>query len=645
MYTEETRGILAKYLKELLRSYGVNDEKFLGTASNEQNYINILRDRKVLLDEAFFKHLAKDLNLEYIEPKALRNKSNLALGLPFNVIKKNLIFILSVNSKQVKIATANPFNFKLFKELGKIFKRDIEICVATIDAIEEALDYGYREIHTYKALGELRDRAPEESAFTVLYKWQKIFIICCAIFLIICLILAPTGTTFILFLAVNLLYFFLNPFKLYISLRGFENSGKGITVTEAEVRNLNEDNLPIYTVLIPVYKEAEVLSDIIINMNRMDYPKDKLDIKVLVEEKDDITLNEAKRLGLIGGRPEVMLGNMTAEEYQEYTKIFEILIVPDADIKTKPRACNYGLYRARGEYVCIYDAEDEPDIDQLKKAIIAFSKVDDSYICLQGHLNFYNPKENLLARWFSLEYSFWFDYWLQGLDFVDAPLPLGGTSNHFKTKIIKQLGGWDPYNVTEDADLGIRISIRNYNTAMLNSYTLEEANLEVWNWIRQRSRWFKGYMQTFLVHMRFPLKFIRGLGWKKFAFFMFTFGGNILLPLINPLLWIVTILTLFFPAASDYLFPPELQTICEFNLILGNLIYIVLHIGPYLLKRNYGSIPVALTIPIYWIMISIGAWKGFAQLITKPFYWEKTTHGLSSFSKKSAFVSVQQQNA
>jgi len=642
MYTEETRAVLAKYLKDLLKKYGVKDEHYLGTAANEQNYINILRDKKAILDDSFFKQIAKDLNLEYIEPSSLRNKSNLALGLPFNVIKKNLIFILKVTSKTVHIATANPFNFKLFKELSRIFKKDVEIAVTTIEAIEESLDHGYRELHTYKAIGELRDRAPEESAYTVLYKWQKIFIICFVAFLAICLILAPQGTSFILFLLVNLLYFFLNPFKLYISLRGFENSGKGITVTEAEVKNLNEDNLPLYTVLIPVYKEAEVLSDIVINMNKMDYPKDKLDIKILVEEEDDITINEAKKLGLMGGRPEKMLNNMTEEEYREYTKILDILIVPDSDIKTKPRACNYGLHRARGEYVCIYDAEDEPDVDQLKKAIIAFSKVDDSYICLQGHLNFYNPKENLLARWFSLEYSFWFDYWLQGLDFVDAPLPLGGTSNHFKTKILRQLGGWDPYNVTEDADLGIRISIRNYNTAMLNSYTLEEANLEVWNWIRQRSRWFKGYMQTFLVHMRFPLKFIRGLGWKKFAFFMFTFGGNILLPLINPLLWIVTLLTLFFPQISDYLFPPELQTICEFNLILGNLIYIALHVGPYLLKRNYGSIPVALTIPLYWILISIGAWKGFAQLITKPFYWEKTTHGLSSFSKKSAFVTVGQ---
>ncbi len=640
MYSKEYKSYISGYLTSLFHKYGIDKEEHISPIQSEQNFITILRDKKIDLDENFFRKVAQDLNIPYVEEADLKKKSYLASALPFSVIKKNLIFILEITRDKVVIATANPFNIKLFKELNKIFKRSIEIKIASIDAIDAALDGAYNQIHTYKALGELRDRSPEESAYTVLYKWQKYFLMGMALLLILLLIFFTKTTAFILFMVVNLVYFLLNPFKLYISLRGFENSGKGITVTPEEVRNISNAILPVYTILIPVYKEASVLADIVINMNKLDYPKDKLDIKVLLEENDNETIDEARALGLLGGTPTKMLGNLSMIEYRKLTKIFDCTIVPDADIKTKPRACNYGLYRARGEYTVIFDAEDEPDTDQLKKAVIAFNKVDDNYVCLQGHLNFYNPNENLLARWFSLEYSFWFDYWLQGLDFVDAPLPLGGTSNHFKTKLLKKLGGWDPYNVTEDADLGIRISKRDYETAMLNSYTLEEANLEVWNWIRQRSRWFKGYMQTLLVHMRFPVRFVKELGIKKFLFFMFTFGGNIILPLINPILWIVTILTIFFPNVSKVLFTPEVQTVCEFNLILGNLIYIVLHIGPYLLKKNYSSIPIALTIPFYWVLISIGAWKGFAQLITNPFYWEKTQHGISSFGKGGDFVTV-----
>ena len=94
-------------------------------------------------------------------------------------------------------------------------------------------------------------------------------------------------------------------------------------------------------------------------------------------------------------------------------------------------------------------------------------------------------------------------------------------------------------------------------------------------------------------------------------------------------------MTILFPAFTDPIFSPEVKTICEFNLILGNLVYIVLHIGPYVIKRNYTSIPIALIIPIYWVLMSYAAWKGTFQLITKPFYWEKTTHGLTTYKSYS----------
>jgi cellulose synthase/poly-beta-1,6-N-acetylglucosamine synthase-like glycosyltransferase len=169
---------------------------------------------------------------------------------------------------------------------------------------------------------------------------------------------------------------------------------------------------------------------------------------------------------------------------------------------------------------------------------------------------------------------------------------------------------------------------------MLNSYTYEEANNKLPNWIRQRSRWCKGHVQTYLVHMRDPRKLLREMGWKQFFYFQLTFGGNIFLPLVNPVLWIVTILTMVSPGVFDFLFFYPIVYVCVFNLFVGNGVYILLHMGPYVIRKHYTSIPLALIIPLYWMLISVGDWRGAVQLVTKPFYWEKTQHGLSHLHGK-----------
>ena len=179
--------------------------------------------------------------------------------------------------------------------------------------------------------------------------------------------------------------------------------------------------------------------------------------------------------------------------------------------------------------------------------------------------------------------------------------------------------------------MGLRIYRKRLKTAMLNSYTFEEANKKTWSWVRQRSRWCKGHFQTYLVHMRHPKRLLERLGWKKFLFLQLTFGGNILMPLINPILWAVTALTIVFPSAFNFLlFANWITFISVFNLTAGNLIYILLYMSPAISEREYASIPLAFTMPIYWLMISVGAWRGSLQLMTKPHQWEKTTHGISS---------------
>jgi cellulose synthase/poly-beta-1,6-N-acetylglucosamine synthase-like glycosyltransferase len=391
---------------------------------------------------------------------------------------------------------------------------------------------------------------------------------------------------------------------------------------------LKDEELPVYTVLVPVYHEAKVLPNVMRNLYRMDYPKNKLDVKILMEETDEETLGEAKKLGLFG-KPTKGVEGIPAEDYREFLEIFEPIVIPQADITTKPRACNYGLLRAKGKYCVIFDAEDNPDEDQVKKAAVAFSNLPEDIVCLQSKLNFYNANENFLTGWFSIEYSYWYDYYLQGLDRVDVPIPLGGTSNHFRVNQLRDIGGWDPYNVTEDADIGIRLSRRKLKTAMLDCYTYEEATLNFGSWIRQRSRWYKGHAQTYLVHMRHPIKLIQDLGWRKFLLFQFTFGGGIYMPIINPFLWVITALGFFVPWVFSSLFLLPIQSICIFNLVVGNLSFLFLYVWTCVKQKQYHCIPLALTMPIYWVMISIAAWRGLIQLITKPFYWEKTSHGVT----------------
>jgi hypothetical protein len=304
--------------------------------------------------------------------------------------------------------------------------------------------------------------------------------------------------------------------------------------------------------------------------------------------------------------------------------------------KTKPKACNYGLYFSRGEYLTIYDAEDVPDSDQLKKVVALFRKLPDEFVVMQGALNYFNKNENLLTRMFTLEYSYWFDYMLTGLETLDVPIPLGGTSNHFKLNKLLELGAWDPFNVTEDADLGVRVYDKQYKVGVVNSTTLEEANNEFFNWIRQRSRWIKGYMQTYLVHMRKPVDLIRRIGWGGFFGFNFFIGGTAFTFLLYPVLLLFFILYLIFSFQVRQYFPDWVLYISTFNFIAGNVMMVYVNMMAVFKRRYYELIMYSMLNPLYWLMHSVAAYKGLWQLIYKPFYWEKTNHGLSKLSSASA---------
>jgi cellulose synthase/poly-beta-1,6-N-acetylglucosamine synthase-like glycosyltransferase len=629
-------GVGKAELTQLLKKHGVKETRSIEAPEiRVENVIPTLRKTKVNMPERFFEELAAEVGMPFLSHAQLKQlckrerACRFLTALPYRVIEGYLIIPLEITKTSAKIALANPLNRKALLLLQHLLGgRQITWIVVSVASFEMAKETVYREIHKKSALLDLYYRNPDESAYKVLFSSQKIAVIGILSAIVVAALISSAVTFAILFALVNVAYFIITPLKIYIAARGFQGARNVPHAMREQAAELADEELPVFTVLVPVYHEAKVLPNVMRNLYQMDYPREKLDVKILMEENDEETLGEARKLGLFG-EPTKRVEGIPAENYREFLKIFEPIVVPEADITTKPRACNYGLLRAKGKYCVIFDAEDNPDEDQLKKAAVVFSYLPEDVVCLQSKLNFYNANENVLTRWFSIEYSYWYDYYLEGLDRVDVPIPLGGTSNHFRVEQLRDLGGWDPYNVTEDADIGIRLSRRKLKTAMLDCYTYEEATLNVKSWIRQRSRWYKGHTQTYLVHMRHPLRLLQDLGWRKFLLFQFTFGGGIYMPIINPFLWAITALGFFAPWLFTSLFLLPIETICLFNLIVGNLSFLFLYVWTCVKQKQYHCIPLAVTMPVYWVLISIAAWRGLLQLVTKPFYWEKTLHGVT----------------
>jgi cellulose synthase/poly-beta-1,6-N-acetylglucosamine synthase-like glycosyltransferase len=284
----------------------------------------------------------------------------------------------------------------------------------------------------------------------------------------------------------------------------------------------------------------------------------------------------------------------------------------------------------RGEYVTIYDAEDVPDPLQLRRAVVAFQRADPDVGCIQAQLGFFNEHQNLLTGWFALEYHQWFGMVLPAVEAAHCIVPLGGTSNHMPTAVWHKVGGWDEYNVTEDADIGVRLARHGFRTVILDSITLEEANSDVVNWIRQRSRWYKGYLQTMIVHLRHPVTLVRQIGFKATLRFVSMTGG---IPLTNALnlLFFLVMLAWFAgrPAAIDAIFPSAVYYVyLALFLIAGPLSVFINLIVALALGRPHLT-AAALLSPLYWILQSVAAVKSIYQLLFRPFFWEKTVHGLT----------------
>ncbi|TQS40312.1 glycosyltransferase [Cryptosporangium phraense] len=439
---------------------------------------------------------------------------------------------------------------------------------------------------------------------------QRVTFVVVAVVLVAGLTLATMPTLVVLVAVISVAYLAIFAERLILLRKALTDPGT-LTITPEEAAAVPDSDLPIYTVLIPAYREPQVLPHLLHAITELDYPPDKLDVILLLEEDDEETYAAATAVDLPG--------------------YFRVLRVPYSEPRTKPKACNVGLELARGTLVTIFDAEDRPEPLQLRRAAVAFADLPPGVVCLQAKLAYFNHDQNIITNWFTTEYAMWFEQMLPGLVRQDAPIPLGGTSNHFRTDVLRRLGGWDPFNVTEDADLGVRLHRAGYRTLVLDSVTLEEANSDAINWLKQRSRWYKGYLQTWLVHSRHPIQLTREIGLLGLLRFNLFVGGTPLLALLNPVLWALTLMWFVGELGFiDRLFPTWLYFIGLACLVLGNFTFVYCNVVAARVTGIPSLVSRALLSPAYWVLMSLAACKALVQLVVAPSFWEKTTHGLGA---------------
>ena len=364
---------------------------------------------------------------------------------------------------------------------------------------------------------------------------------------------------------------------------------------------------PMYTVLVPVYREPEAVGKLVAALKGIDYPKRQLDIQILIEEEDQETLDALLNIRM---RPH-----------------FRIVPVPKGDVQTKPRALNYGLSLARGQYVCIYDAEDQMHTTQIKAAVRAFQRDRGQrptarLACVQAPLIPHNDDESWIAQQFTLEYAVHFGLVVPGLTSLGLPVMLGGTSNHFDKSVLEEIGGWDPYNVTEDADLGLRFARAGYRVGSIAPPTFEEAPVKRMQWIGQRSRWIKGFIQTLGVATRDPLAMARSMGVFRYLSAIGLLGGSVLSALLHGPLGLILLGYLLIPGLTP---PGE----ALFLAVTGYSVHVF---ASLMVLRNWraGAIGAILTAPIYWPLQTFAAIKAVKELLKDPYFWDKTDHGLTS---------------
>ncbi len=381
--------------------------------------------------------------------------------------------------------------------------------------------------------------------------------------------------------------------------------------------NLRAANqLPRISLLVPLFKERDIAQRLINRLSRLDYPRERLEICLILEWSDTDT--------------ERALSTARLPNW------FRVIRVPDGHLRTKPRAMNYALDFLQGDIVGIYDAEDAPAPDQLNDVVRAFEGLPENVACVQGILDFYNASRNWITRCFTIDYAIWFRVILPGLEKMGAVVPLGGTTVFFRRNALESLGRWDAHNVTEDAELGLRLYRRGYRCAFLPTVTQEEATATIPTWVRQRSRWIKGYAMTWAVHMRDPLGLMGDLGLARFLGVQILFLGTLSQFLLAPFLWSFWLVLFGYTHPFVTHAPWSVVIVISSLFLLSGLATMVLAATAVARPGHRWLIKWVPLLNLYFPLAAIASWKGAIELVVKPFYWDKTSHGKTEGAKPGA---------
>jgi cellulose synthase/poly-beta-1,6-N-acetylglucosamine synthase-like glycosyltransferase len=366
--------------------------------------------------------------------------------------------------------------------------------------------------------------------------------------------------------------------------------------------------LPHYSVLVALYHEADVAAQLVVGLRTLNWPQTKLQVLLICEE-DDVDTHAAL---LAAGLP----------------PNFHIVSVPNYGPRTKPKALMYALPLVNAEYLVLFDAEDRPHKDQLMEAYQMFQAAGPKAGCVQAPLEITNGKKSLLTGLFAFEYGALFRGLLPFLSRFNLFIPLGGTSNHFKTAVLREVGGWDPFNVTEDADLGLRLHRYGYRTKTINRPTLEDAPEHLGTWVKQRTRWFKGHMQTWMISLRNPRTLISEIGWRSFLVSQIMLGGIIVSALAHPVLMLSIVITGLRYAVGEPVsqITTPLALLDFINIMLGYFAFMLLGAVCARGEEKSGIWRRLIAVPPYWFLLSIAAWRALFQITHAPHKWEKTPH-------------------
>ncbi|TQS74012.1 glycosyltransferase [Rhodobacteraceae bacterium] len=366
--------------------------------------------------------------------------------------------------------------------------------------------------------------------------------------------------------------------------------------------------LPIVSVMVPMFQEPDIAARLVGRLGQLDYPRELLDLVLVVEEDDRMTRD--------------------ALDAADLPRWIRVVAVPDGPIRTKPRALNYALNFCRGTIVGIYDVEDMPDPDQLHRIVHRFAQAAPDVACLQGILDYYNPRTNWLSRCFTVEYATWFRAMLPGVAKLGLVVPLGGTTLFFRREILEKLGCWDAHNVTEDADLGLRLARHGYRTELIDTVTREEANCRALPWVKQRSRWLKGYAITWAVHMRNPLRLWRELGARRFWGVQVLILGALSQYVLAPALWSCWLMAFGLWHPLDMLLSPDQKFWLLVVFLTTELCNIMVSAWAVRGPEHRFLIAWVPTLHFYYPLGALAGWKALYEVITRPFYWDKTVHGV-----------------